>query len=71
MNKETEISALEEEKLKYVQTLAAHYREFEGMNDNPQRDVIVKEILRCKEKIFSINERLVELKGDEFGPFAE
>lgn len=69
LKRQTEIEKLEKDKLKHVQMLASHYQRIEGLPKGPQRDSVVKDILECKQKIFEINERLVELKGDEFGPF--
>lgn len=71
MRQGVEIKQLEKDKLKYVQLLAAHYRRIEGLEKGPQRDDVVKDILVCKRKIFHINEKLIELKGDEFGPYLE
>lgn len=62
MKQHSKKEQLEKEKMRNVQLLAAHYQRVEELPLGAERDRVIREILRCRNAIFSINTQLRELE---------
>lgn len=55
---------LEKEKMHQVQLLATHYQRLEDLPLGVERDEVIREILRLRNAIFSINKQLTALEEE-------